>query len=359
MNEITSKTTRLAAVIPAYKCADQIGRVVDSIPEFVDQVIVVDDASPDAIAKEVAKLSRKSVIYIRHEKNTGVGGAMLTGFQKALELGADVIIKMDGDGQMDAEFILPLITPILRGEADYTKGNRFLNFSELDQMPRSRLLGNIGLTFLTKMASGVWHIFDPNNGFVAIHRHCLSLINYENIHQRYFFESSMLIELSRIRAVVTDVPIPARYGDETSSLTLVNTFFVFPPNLFRGFIRRIIWQYYLYDFTAASLFLILGLLMLVGGIVWGAYYWYVSIVHNMLASTGTVMLAVLPIILGFQLLLQAIVLDIRNKPTVPIQVNQDNYGRLAQSMIQQKVKGLSAINSNECAVMGYKVLNAK
>lgn len=309
----------LAVVIPAYKCAGQIASVLRSVPLFVNHIIVVDDASPDSIESEVAKFKDGRVTYLRHPQNRGVGGAMLTGYDEAMKLGAEVIIKMDGDGQMDAAYIPLLIEPILESQADFTKGNRFLHGRELAQMPKRRLIGNIGLTFLTKLASGYWHIFDPNNGFTAIHHYALSLINQKNIHQRYFFESSLLIELNRIRAVVIDIPIPAQYGDEESALSLAHAFFEFPFNLTKGLIRRVVWQYFLYDFTPVSLFLILGTALTIFGVLWGLYHWYISIAHNLVATTGTVMVGMLPVILGFQLLLQAMVLDIQKKPDTPIQ----------------------------------------
>jgi glycosyltransferase involved in cell wall biosynthesis len=333
--EIT--TPKLAIVIPAYKCAGQIAAVLCSIPAFISHIIVIDDASPDALEQEVAKVNDKRLTYIRHEQNRGVGGAMLTGYNKALELGAEIIVKLDGDGQMDASYISLLIVPLLEGQADYAKGNRFLHARELAQMPKRRLIGNIGLTFLTKLASGYWHIFDPNNGFTAIHHYALSLTNQKNIHPRYFFESSLLIELNRIRAVVIDIPIPAHYGAEKSSLSLAQACFEFPFNLGKSLIRRIIWQYFLYDFTPVSLFLILGLALTVFGAVWGLYHWYISITYNLVATTGTVMIGVLPIILGFQLLLEALVLDIQNTPASPVQ-NRIEQGKLRDARIFPQIE---------------------
>jgi glycosyltransferase involved in cell wall biosynthesis len=306
-------------VVPAYKCANQIRSVLNVIPQSVKHIIVVDDASPDHLKVEVSGIEDKRITYIRHQQNQGVGGAMLTGYQEAIDLDAEVIVKIDGDGQMDVEYIPLLIKPVVEGRADYVKGNRFFYPHNLNQMPRLRLIGNIGLTFLTKVASGYWNIFDPTNGFTAIHKDALLLLNQNNIHRRYFFESSLLIELNRIRAVVVDIPLPAKYGDEKSSLSLLQAFLEFPINLFNGLIRRILWQYFLYDFTAVSLFLILGILLTMLGGLWGIYHWYISIRYDLVATTGTVMLSVLPIILGFQLLLQAIVLDIQNVPTSPIQ----------------------------------------
>ena len=317
---------KIAVVIPAYKCSEQIGSVIHSIPSFVDIIIVVDDASPDNLHDKVIKINDTRITYIRHPENKGVGGTMLTGYQKAVELGATILIKMDGDGQMDSNYIPTLILPILEGRADYTKGNRFLHRRSLVQMPKMRMIGNIGLTFLTKLASGYWNIFDPNNGFTAVHYQTLSLINPANIHHRYFFESSLLVELNRLRAVVIDIPMPARYADEESSLSVFRSFFEFPYNLLKSLVKRIVRQYFLYDFTMTSLFLICGTAFTMFGTLWGIYHWYVSITQGIIATTGTVMIAVLPIILGIQLLLQAIVLDIGNNPTKPLQ-QQDNLER--------------------------------
>ncbi|MDM8528622.1 glycosyltransferase family 2 protein [Anaerolineales bacterium HSG24] len=315
----------MVVVIPAYRCADQLRGVLDSIPTYINHIIVVDDASPDDIYSVVSGIDDSRLNYIRHTHNQGVGGAMLTGYNRALELGATIIIKMDGDGQMDPDFIPALITPIIKENADYTKGNRFLVLTDLRQMPKMRFFGNLGLTFLTKLASGYWHIFDPNNGFTAIHHHCLNSLNKSNIHQRYFFESSLLIELYHQRAVVLDIPMPARYGDEKSSLSMVRTAFEFPYNLLKGFVKRVLWQYYLYDFSAVSLFIIMGILLSGFGTLWGGYVWYVALVEGIPRSAGTVMLGVLPFILGFQLLLQALVLDIRNIPKVPLQQKKHIY----------------------------------
>jgi dolichol-phosphate mannosyltransferase len=309
----------IAVVTPAYKCASQIGSVLSSIPRFINYIIVVDDASPDHVETEVSNIKDKRITYIRHQQNAGVGGAMLTGYKKAIELGAEIIVKVDGDGQMDVDLIPLLVRPLLEGRADYAKGNRFFYQHTLYQMPRLRLIGNIGLTFLTKLASGYWNIFDPTNGFTAIHKDAFLLLNQNNIHRRYFFESSLLIELNRIRAVVIDIPMPAKYGNEKSSLSLLQAILEFPINLFKGLTRRILWQYFLYDFTVVSLFLVLGTLLTTLGGLWGIYHWYISIKYSLVATTGTVMLSVLPIILGFQLLLQALVLDIQNVPASPIQ----------------------------------------
>jgi hypothetical protein len=225
---------------------------------------------------------------------------------------------MDADGQMDARYLPALVRPIVTGAADYTKGNRFLHSAELRTMPSGRRVGNAGLSFFTKLASGYWPVFDPTNGYTAIHASLVPALDRSRISERFFFETSMLLELGRLRAVVHDVPIPARYGGERSALSKRRAAGEFPPRLVAATWRRIQRQYFIQDFTPVSLFLVAGTLFLLFGVVWGAYHWAESIRFGVAATTGTVMLAVLPVIIGVQLLLQALAQDIGNVPTEPI-----------------------------------------
>ena len=252
---------------------------------------------------------------LRHDENQGVGGAVLTGYAEAHRLGAEIVVKMDSDGQMDPAYLPALIAPIVRGEADYTKGNRYLHARQLRSMPPLRRVGNLGLSFLTKLASGYWNLFDPTNGYTAIHASLIPLLDQEGIARRYFFESSMLLELSLLRAVVRDVYIPARYGDETSNLSVLKTLRQFPLALAKGFWRRVWIQYFVRDFSLASLYGIAGLALLLAGCVFGAVHWRFSAQQGVATPTGTVMLAVLPVLLGIQFLFQAVSLDIQNQPT--------------------------------------------
>jgi len=309
---------RIAVVIPAFNVERYIGAVVTSIPGAVSDVVVVDDASTDGTVRVLEELDERRLVVVRHQENRGVGGAMSTGYLRALELGADVVVKMDGDGQMDPEHIPLLVEPILHGEADYTKGNRFLHTAELRQMPGTRRAGNLGLSFLTKVASGYWDVFDPTNGYTAIHANALRVIEWERIDRRWFFETSMLIELGRARAVVKDVYLPARYAEELSTLSARRALVGFPSRLLAAMIRRIWFRYFVTDFSALSLFLLVAIPLLAFGIAWGLYQWYRSASIGTEASTGTVMIAVLPLMLGAQLLLQAIVIDVQNTPRSPI-----------------------------------------
>jgi dolichol-phosphate mannosyltransferase len=308
---------QVAVVIPAYRAAAHIASVLRGIPEFVAWIVVVEDCSPDNTAAVVQEEARRDsrIRLPRHTENQGVGGAVLSGYAEAHRLGAEIVVKMDSDGQMDAAHLPALIAPLLRREADYAKGNRYLHSRQLRSMPLLRRVGNLGLSFLTKLASGYWNIFDPTNGYTAIHASLIPLLDQEGIGRRYFFESSMLLELSLLRAVVRDVHIPARYGDETSNLSIAKALRQFPAALARGFCRRMWIQYFVRDFSIASLYAIAGLGLLLSGGVFGAIHWCSSAQQGIATPTGTVMLAALPVLLGIQLLLQAVSLDIQNQPT--------------------------------------------
>jgi len=227
---------------------------------------------------------------------------------------------MDADDQMDPTYLEELIEPLVSGRADYVKGNRFHDAEALRRMPLIRKVGNAGLSFLIKAASGQWHVFDPTNGYIAIHRAALAALDLRKIHPRYFFESSMLVLLRRLDAVVEDVPMPARYGDEPSHLSIGSTLIEFPWLLLRYGLGRVLWQYFVADFNAVSLFLLCGAPLVSFGGLFGLYHWIDNYRHNILTATGTVMLAVLPLILGFQLFLQALVLDVQNVPRRPLQI---------------------------------------
>ena len=307
------KEKRILIVIPAYNEARHLAEVIAGIPEYVDSIIVVDDCSTDDTARVIESLESNRVMGLQTERNQGVGGATMLGYLKAKELDCDIVVKMDGDGQMTAEHLPRLLDAITDG-FDYAKGNRFLGGTSLATMPRHRLIGNIILTFLNKLASGYWHIFDPQNGYTAISRAALERLDFSKLHQRYFFENDMLIALNFNRARVADVAIPARYRSEHSDLNPFKAGVTFPILFIPRLCRRIYQKYILRDFSPIALFLIMGLLLFGWGFIFGAYHWILSVLTNHVATTGTVMLAVLPLILGFQLILQAIVLDIQETP---------------------------------------------
>lgn len=306
----------IAMVIPAYRVERDIEAVLHSLPPYIKHIIVVDDASPDSTFERVTAAAQKDerIIILRHSQNQGVGGAMLTGFQKALELNAQIIVKLDGDGQMDPARIPALIEPLIEGKADYTKGNRFRDFKSLQKMPFVRRVGNLGLSFLTKVATGYWNLFDPTNGFFAIRAEVLDRLPFEKIDRRYFFETSMLANLYLLNALVLDIPMPARYGNEISSLSIRRALFEFPYKLSTIFLRRILLRYYLYDFSMVSLYLLIGVPLLLFGGTFGGIKWIQYASQNIPAPTGTVMLPTLSVILGIQILLSAIEIDMNSAP---------------------------------------------
>ena len=229
---------RICAVLPAHNEERHIAAVIGAIPRCVDRVVVVDDASTDGTAAVVEQLQDPRVDLLRQSVNQGVGGATVAGYRRALELGCDVAVKIDADGQMDPQRITQLIAPIAKGEADYTKGFRFHDPETLRKIPRVRISGNFVLSFLTKMASGYWNIFDPLNGFTAIHRSALKRLHLDRVARGYFFETDLLTKLYLIQAVVRDVYLPTHYGDETSQMSAVRTAFTFPGKLLARLIKR-------------------------------------------------------------------------------------------------------------------------
>lgn len=307
---------KIAVVIPCYKVEKHIEAVLAEIPAHVDCIIAVNDCSPDATGQKLKDLcsTYSKLVYLEHEANKGVGGAMVTGYRKALELGCHIAVKIDGDNQMDLAYLDSLLEPILKGKADFSKGNRFRDRKALREMPFIRRFGNIGLSFCIKAASGYWNIFDPTNGYTAVSREALLSMDLDKIHRSYFFESSMLMELYHAGAVVVDVPMKARYADEVSNLSVWRTLFEFPPKLLYGFIKRIILKYYLYEFNVASLYLLTGLPLLFLGSVYGIVNFIKYTSALIPAPTGTVVIPTLMITLGFQLILAAINYDLTNFP---------------------------------------------
>jgi glycosyltransferase involved in cell wall biosynthesis len=314
------KSFNIIVVIPCYNVANQIESVLDTIPKFVTNIVAVNDASKDKTAEKIKLAAQKDsrIVFVEHEKNKGVGGAMVTGFTKALTLNPQIVVKMDGDGQMNPEFLPDLVLPLVLGSADYTKGNRFRDFNALRQMPPIRRIGNIGLSFLVKAATGYWKCFDPTNGFLALRADVLKLVPLDKIHLSYFFEISLLSQIYLLNGVVKDIAIPARYGDEKSNLSIKRVLVEFPGKLFYCFCRRIILKKFIYDFSIDSIYLLLGIPMILLGSSYGGYYWYVNSTAKIPSPTGTVVLPSLLIMLGVQILLAAIGIDLQSFPQEPV-----------------------------------------
>ena len=304
----------VAVILPCFNEAPRIAAVLASVPAWVRTVVVVDDASSDTTCEVARSVGDPRVVVEVHPRNRGVGAATCTGYRVAQALGADICVKMDGDGQMAAEDLPALLEPILAGRADYSKGNRFHDLDALDRMPWVRRLGNSVLSFLIKLVSGYWSIFDPTNGYTAIRSDTLRRLRLDQLSEHYFFETSILVELNIRGAVVEDVPMPARYGEETSSLRIGRVIRQFPPLMVRGLCRRLFWRYLVYDFSVVTVCVLGGLPLLLFGAVFGAMRWYRSTVTGVPASAGTTILAALPVMLGVQLLLVATVLDLLLEP---------------------------------------------
>lgn len=302
---------KAAAVIPAYKVSRHIVDVVRSIPDEIDFIIVVDDACPEKSGEilKVSKISKK-VTIIYHPVNLGVGGAMKSGYLAALELGAQVIVKIDGDGQMDSSQISNLIKPILQGESDYAKGNRFYSLNLVREMPKIRLIGNVVLSFMSKLSTGFYHIFDPNNGFTAVSSEALALIEFSSVDDRYFFESDMLYQLNVTGMRALDVPMPAIYRDEVSNLRIGHSIFYFFPRHIRNTCKRITLNYFVRDFNVATLQLISGVALGIWGFIAGMGTWLHSRNTGIPSQPGTIVLVAILSIASLQLLLSFINYDI-------------------------------------------------
>ena len=310
---------KIAVVIPAYRVKTLIGPVLQRIGPEVQSIYVVDDRCPEHSGRHVETTcqdARVQVIY--HDQNLGVGGAMMTGYRRALADGAIVVVKIDGDGQMDPGLLPLFVQPILSGEADYTKGNRFYHPEDLRGMPKIRLFGNAILSFFSKLSSGYWTIFDPTNGYTAIHAAVLKSMPFNKIDRRYFFESDMLFRLNLARAKIVDIPMAAVYSDEVSSLAVSRASIEFLAKHIANFCKRLFYTYFLRDFSLASVELVVGALLILFGSFFGLVHWLEGIRTGIPATSGTVMLSALPIILGIQFVLGFLSFDIASQPASAI-----------------------------------------
>lgn len=311
INKITKNKTCI--VIPYYNASEKIQNVISKIPEYIEKIIIVNDCSKEPIPDSINQFDR--VILLKTEKNLGVGGATKVGFKKALELNYTIVIKMDADDQMDPIFLPEMIKFLdKKNKYGYVKGNRFKDLNSISKMPISRRIGNIGLSFLTKMATGYWNNFDPTNGFFAIRKDVLNRIDLSKIENRYFFETSMLSQLYLLEVNIKDVTMPAIYNDEKSNMQVWKIPFEFVPKLTKVFINRVVNSYFVYDFNIGTFYIFFGFLFFLFGLIFGLSKWYINTSNDTLTPTGTIIIATLTIIIGFQLILQAIQYDISKAP---------------------------------------------
>jgi glycosyltransferase involved in cell wall biosynthesis len=301
--------SRIAVVVPAYKEEALIAETIRGVPPYVDHIVVVDDCSPDSTSVAARAVDDPRLEVLRLEVNQGVGGAIITGHRRAMELGADVMVVMAGDNQMDPEELPKLLKPILEDGYGFTKGNRIFSATSMQGMPTYRVVGNMVLTFLNKAASGYWHLVDPQNGYTAVTREALELVPLDRVSKRYEFENDLLIWLSIASVRAKDVNIPARYGAEVSTIKLHTAVPRISWLLIRGFWRRIWYKYVLWSFSPIALLLFAGLALTLVGLAIGA--WIVAeAIGGTSPTAATAIFGVVPGMAGFYLLVQALVLDI-------------------------------------------------
>ncbi|MDX5298542.1 MAG: glycosyltransferase family 2 protein [Gammaproteobacteria bacterium] len=312
---------KIAVAIPCYKVTQHVLDVIAAIPGCVERIYAVDDACPERSGRHIqAHVQDQRVRVLFHEQNQGVGGAIMTAYRQALDDGMDIVVKIDGDGQMNPELLPLFVKPIVDGRADYTKGNRFFRLESLQDMPRIRLIGNSALSFLTKLSCGYWNIMDPTNGYTAIHTSVLRELPLDKIEKRYFFETDMLFRLNTVRAVVKDIPMDAVYGDEVSSLKVGQVLPEFMGKHISRLVRRYGYNYWLRDFNVGSVYSLFGSLLVLGGGVFGLGHWIASVVTGEPASSGTVMLAALPVLVGIQLMIAFLHHDVSSVPQESLHV---------------------------------------
>ena len=311
----------IAVIIPCYRVGHSIESVLRRIGPEVSAIYCVDDASTDDTGQVVSRAAERDrrIRLITRKRNGGVGAATLDGYRAAIADGATVLVKIDGDGQMNPAYIADFAAPIFEGEADYVKGNRFFNIDTVRAMPALRVVGNAGLSFFTKLSTGYWTLFDPTNGYTALHAGVANILPLERIHRRYFFESDLLFRLGVARARVVELPLVSHYADESSHLSELRCLLTFPVLHLRNLFKRIVYNYFLRNFSIASISLVLGLMLTGFGLVFGIDQWLESARTGVTATAGTVMLSALPSLLGLQLLLNFLAYDMSMTPEEAVQ----------------------------------------
>lgn len=310
---------RIAVAIPCYKVTQHVLAVIAAIGSEVEAIYAVDDACPDFSGRFIENNNNDSRVQVLYnQQNRGVGGATITAYEKAISDGMDIVVKIDGDGQMNPALLPHFVRPLLRGEADYTKGNRFFRPESVQGMPSVRLFGNAALSFMTKISCGYWNIMDPTNGYTAVRTCILAELPLDKLEQRYFFETDMLFRLNTIRAVVKDVPMDAVYAGEQSHLKVSTVLPEFLRKHLSRLWRRYVYSYLVRDFNVGSMYSLVGFALLSFGLLFGMYGWISGVMHAAPATSGTVMLAALPVIVGIQCCIAFLHHDVSNVPTEPL-----------------------------------------
>lgn len=313
---------RIAVAIPCYKVTQHVLSVIANIGPEVETIYAVDDACPDGSGRFIEENNRDPRVRVLYNpENRGVGGAIVTAYKAAVEDGMDIVVKIDGDGQMDPTLLPLFVRPLLQGRADYTKGNRFFRPESVQGMPPVRLFGNAVLSFLTKLSCGYWNVMDPTNGYTAVRTCVLAELPLDKLERRYFFETDMLFRLNTLRAVVSDVPMDSVYADEESNLKVGKVLPEFLRKHFSRLWRRYVYNYLVRDFNVGSLYSICGVLLVIAGTAFGIARWLDSSVTHSPATSGTVMLAALPVLVGIQFLIAFLHYDVSNVPAEPLSLS--------------------------------------
>ena len=301
----------VAVVVPAYNEEALVGSTVSGIPAFVDSIIVVDDFSKDETAVR-AQNADKRVEVISHERNQGVGAAIVTGYRRAIAMGVEVTCVMAADGQMDPDDLETLVRAIAIDETDYAKANRLFTGQAWQLIPRTRYLGNAALSFMTKIASGYWHVADSQSGYTAVNLETLKLLDLDRIYRRYGFPNDLLVHLNVFNRRVRDYPSRPIYGvGERSGIRLRHVVPKISWLLLKGFFWRMGQKYVIRDFHPLILFYTLGIVLFAGGFLLGVAEVVLRIMGNAVPS-ATIVLVALLVISGLQLLLFAMWFDMES-----------------------------------------------
>ncbi|MDQ2984972.1 MAG: glycosyltransferase family 2 protein [Actinomycetota bacterium] len=303
---------RVAVVIPAYNEEQLIGKTVGGIPYFVDRIYVVDDGSEDATAEQARASDGDRVRVLEHKENRGVGAAVVTGYKQAIDDEVDVTAVMNADAQMDPADLEKLVRVVASGDTDYAKANRLMIANSWEQMPRHRWLGNAILSFLTKIASGYWHVADSQSGYTAINLESLRMLNLDRIYPRYGFPNDLLVHLNVVNRRVRDIPSRPIYGvGERSDLRLRRVVPTISWLLIRRFFWRLKEKYVIRDFHPLVLFYALGMFLLLAGFVLGCVETGFRLSGEHIPAATAVLIALL-FISGLQLTLFAMWFDMES-----------------------------------------------
>jgi len=316
---------RIAVAIPCYKVTRHVLEVIQAIGPEVEAIYAVDDACPDGSGRFIEEHNRDPRVRVLYNpENRGVGGAIVTAYQAAMADGMDIVVKIDGDGQMDPALLPSFVRPLLQGRADYTKGNRFFRPESVQGMPPVRLFGNAMLSFLTKLSCGYWNVMDPTNGYTAVRTSVLAELPLDKLERRYFFETDMLFRLNTLRAVVKDIPMDSVYADEESNLKVGRVLPEFLKKHISRLWRRYVYNYLVRDFNVGTLYSLSGVLLVLAGTAFGTWHWVSGNFNSHPATSGTVMLAALPVLIGIQSLIAFLHYDVSNVPTEPLSLSLDH-----------------------------------